>query len=186
MNETEFNKQLEELKEVAAKSINPCVTAKYVALSDARVRALFLKKLHEGHVLKGVSCLTGLSIPENRSVYFDFDCTTDKVCLVKPAFAVVVNIVNGYVVAMVDPYTGPTAPPASTTAALAVHDTGTESFRIVGNSKMEFSDGTLPLAGDGTLPLAGDGTLPLVGDGTLPLRVLGYVLFPAGWRFGNG
>ena len=111
-------------------------------------------------------------------MYFDFDCPKDKVCLIRPAFAVVVNIHNGYVVAIVDPYAGPTGPPASTTAALAVHDTGTESFRIVGNSKMEFSDGTLPLAGDGTLPLAG--------DGTLPLRVLGYVLFPAGWRFGNG
>ena len=60
-----------------------------------------------------------------------------------------------------------------------------------------FADGTLPLRGDGTLPLRGDGTLPLRGDGTLPFRgpsdgtlplfaLVGNMLVPLGWRFGNG
>ncbi|MEX1026756.1 MAG: hypothetical protein WD049_01930 [Candidatus Paceibacterota bacterium] len=190
MNEVELNKQVEELKEVAAKSINPCLTAKFIAFSDARVRALFLSKIQDEYIFKGVFCLSGLSIPENRSVYFDFDCPADRVCLIKPAFVVVVNVVHGYVVPIIDPYTDPTASADfqsfSTAATRSLVESGGASLRIIGNSAISPSGGTLPLASDGTLPLASDGTLPLASDGTLPLRVIGYVLMPAGWRFGNG
>lgn len=175
MNEAELNKEVEELKEVAAKSINPCLTAKFIALSDARVRSLFLTKLQDGYVFRGVNCLSGPSIPENRSVYFDFDCPAGRVCFVKPAFVAIVNIVHGYVVAIIDRYTGSTGPVASQPRAASE----LTAVPLAG-------DGTLPLANDGTLPLASDGTLPLAGGGSLPLRVLGYVLVPVGWRFGTG
>lgn len=198
MNEVELKKQVEDLKEVAARSIDPCLTAKFIAFSDARVQALFLTKTQDGNLFKGVRCLGGLSIPENRSVYFDFDCPADRVCLVKPAFVVVVNIVNGYIVAIIDPYTGATEAidslPLLATVKIASPETGGAALRFGGTNRVELSDGTLPLAGggtlplssDGTLPLAGGGTLPLASDGTLPLRAIGYVLLPAGWRFGNG
>jgi len=181
MNEPEFNKQVEELKEIAARSINPCLTAKFVSLSDNRVRALFLKKLEEGYAFKEIRCLTVLSVPENRHVYFDFDCPNDRVCLIKPAFVVVVNVIDGRVVDIIDPYTGPTVPANAQSLSVivpaAVADQLGNVLPFARNSSFKLSDGTLPLANDGTLPL---------GDGTLPLRVLGYVLLPAGWRFGNG
>jgi len=92
------------LKDAAAKSIDPCLTAKFIALSDQRVRALFLKKFQDGYVFRGIDCLDLLSIPENRYVLFDFDCKPGTLCLIKPAFLVVVNMIGGYVEAIVDPY----------------------------------------------------------------------------------
>ncbi len=198
MNEVELNQQVDELKEAAAKSIDSCLTAKFIAFSDARVRDLFLSKINDEYVFKGVSCLSGLLIPENRSVYFDFACPANRVCLIKPAFVVVVNVVHGYVVTIIDPYTGPTASaesqPLTTVATTSLAEFGGASLRMIDNIALSASgatmplasDGTLPLASGGTLPLASDGTLPLASDGTLPVRVIGYVVMPAGWRFGNG
>lgn len=73
-------------------------------------------------------------------------------------------------------------------------EAGGRAIRLAPTSHLQLSDGTLPLRGDGTLPFRGDGTLPLASDGTLPLasdgthslRVIGYVVMPAGHRVGNG
>jgi len=206
MNEAELNRNVEELKEASARSTCPCLAAKYVALTDARVIALLLKKVSDGYVFKGITCLDRLGLPEQRSVYFDFDCQPDTFCLIKPAFMVIVDISDGYVVAITDPYTGSSSPNASSvsvTGISAIHlgnlapvqlADGTLSLGNGGGLIPLGSDGTLPLRGDGslrqpgdgTLPLRGDGTLPLRGDGTLPLRGPGFILVPFGWRFGNG
>jgi hypothetical protein len=73
-------------------------------------------------VFRGIDCLHRLSIPENHYVYFDFDCKPGTVCLIKPAFAAVVNVVDGYVVAILDPY----IPPSRELADLARADVSLE------------------------------------------------------------
>lgn len=97
--------QIGALRQAAAKSTDPCLTAKFIALSDVRVQeTLRAKLIEQGHVLRGIECLNRIGIPENKSVYFNIDCKPGTFCLIKPAFLVVVNVVDGYVVAIVDPY----------------------------------------------------------------------------------
>jgi hypothetical protein len=168
----DLDKQVDALKEVSARPINPCITAQFIAIADARVRDLLLKKVGAGNVFRGVSCLDTISIPEIRHVYFDLDCRPDTFCFVKPAFVVVVNIIDGYVVTIVDPFIRSSQSSAGT-MRLRVQKTLSEAEAV-----SRARDGTLPLRlGDGTLPLASDGTLPL-GGGTLPLRVTGFILVP--------
>ena len=76
MEMVDFDVQHVALKDAAAKSIDPCLTAKVIALSDSRVRELVGKKLQAGYVFRGISCLNRITIPENKYVYFDFDCHT--------------------------------------------------------------------------------------------------------------
>jgi hypothetical protein len=102
--EADLGREIESLKNSAARALDPCLTAKFIALSDQRVSALFLKKLQDGYLFEGINCLDLSSIPENSYVYFDFDCKPGTLCFVRPAFLVVVNIVAGCVVAIVDPY----------------------------------------------------------------------------------
>ena len=105
ISDSDFNIQLENLKEASARSLNPCLTAKYIALSDENVRTLFLNKFREGYLFRGIYCINGgISIPEQKSVFFDFDCRLGTFCLIKPAFLVIVDFVNGYVVRIIDPY----------------------------------------------------------------------------------
>jgi hypothetical protein len=52
----------------------------------------------------GIYCLDRIAIPENRYVLFDFDCKPGTLCFVKPAFLTLVNIVDSYVIAIIDPY----------------------------------------------------------------------------------
>jgi hypothetical protein len=101
---TQFQAQLRQLELAAAKSTSSCLVAQYIALSDDRVQALFLTKLTDGAVFNGMSCLSGIGIPEYKRVYFDFDCPHGTLCIIKPAFVVIVNIVDGTVVSIVDPY----------------------------------------------------------------------------------
>ena len=102
--DTQLSAQLEELKACGARSVNPCLTAQYIALSDQRVRQVFLQKIKQDYVFKGISCLNKVGIPENKYVYFAFECPPNIFCLVNPSFAVVVNFVDGYVVSIIDPY----------------------------------------------------------------------------------
>jgi hypothetical protein len=207
MTEADFATQLNTLRETAARSIDACLTAKYIALSDERVHVLFLKKIQDGNSFRGIFCLNRIGVPENRYVYFDFDCKPGTVCLVKPAFLAVVNVADGFVVAVVDPYIvaelasagqnikGPGGIPIIETAGSIAGGAGGPT------PPLGWNGGTLPLAGfgtvpfslgnGGTLPLGGmpgnAGTLPLLGNGgTLPLRVAGYVVVPSGWGMGSG
>lgn len=104
--EEQLNAQLGDLKTCAAKSIKPCLVAQYIAFSDERVRKIFFQKLKTGYVFKGISCLDKIGIPEYKYVYFSFDCQPGTFCLINPSFVVVVNFVDGYVVAILDPYLG--------------------------------------------------------------------------------
>ena len=110
--------QLDKLKSYAAKSINPCLTAQYIALSDEKVQKIFLQKLKTGYVFKGISCLDKIGIPENKYVYFSFDCQPGTFCLINPSFVVVVNFVNGFVVSILDPYLGLATKETSSTVEL--------------------------------------------------------------------
>lgn len=101
---TQFTDQLTALKDAAASAVDPCLVAKYIAASDPRVRDLFLRKIAAGYVFRGIRCVDRFGIPENKYVVFDFDCKPGTFCLIKPAFLVVVNIIDGYVVAIVDPF----------------------------------------------------------------------------------
>lgn len=105
LTEAVLQEQVSCLKEAAAKSTDPCLTAKAIAMCDSRVQGTLLDKLHkQRHVLRGIECLDRVGIPENKSVYFDIECKPGTFCFIKPAFLVVVNIVDGYVVAVVDPF----------------------------------------------------------------------------------
>ncbi len=96
--------QLSALKDAASMSLDPCLVAKYIAISDSRVRQLFLKKVEAGYPFHGVHCIERPGVPENKYVVFQFDCQPGTLCLVPPAFMVIVNVVDRYVVTIVDPY----------------------------------------------------------------------------------
>jgi len=100
----EFSAQLTAVRDAAAKSTDACTTSKFIALSDNRVQTLLRKKIVDGDIFRGISCLNQPSIPENHYVYFDFDCKPGTLCFIKPSFAVIVNVIDGYVVAVLDPY----------------------------------------------------------------------------------
>ncbi|MDB5391514.1 MAG: hypothetical protein JWM11_7160 [Planctomycetaceae bacterium] len=112
----QLDKQFAALKEAAATTIDPCLVAKVIAISDSRVRELFMKKVADGYLFRGINCINRAGVPENKYVVFDFDCIPGTFCLVSPAFMVVVNIIDRYVVAIVDPYIPSPAVPTSLSA----------------------------------------------------------------------
>jgi hypothetical protein len=101
--EDALEKQLELLKSASATTTNPCTVAKFIAISDPRVRSLMSEKNQEGHVFKGIHC-EGYSVPEYTSVLFKYECKEGMICLVPPTFQVIVRVIGGFVVAIVDPY----------------------------------------------------------------------------------
>jgi hypothetical protein len=105
-NSDEFDKQVHDLREAAARTIDPCLVAQYIALSDAEVRAHIKTKHDAGYVFAGMSCFEASSVSEQRYVYFDYRCRPGVFCFVKPAFAAVVDLVKGSVVRVIDPYLG--------------------------------------------------------------------------------
>jgi hypothetical protein len=100
----QFDEQVNTLKEIAARTVDSCLTAQFIAASDSRVRDLFIQKIDAGHVFKGIHCSNRIGIPENKYVVFDFECKPGTFCLISPKFLAVVNIVDRHVVAVVDPY----------------------------------------------------------------------------------
>ena len=100
----QINVQLEELKEYASKSVNPCLISQYIAFSDEKVRDVLWEKLKTGYVFRGISCLDRIGIPEYQYVQFSFDCIPDTYCLINPSFVVIINFVDGHVVSILDPY----------------------------------------------------------------------------------
>ncbi len=109
----DLDDQIATLKDVAARSVDACLTAKYVSLSDQRVRDLILTKSREGYVFKRIVCTERLGLPEQRGVHFDFDCKPGTLCLVDPSFLAVVNLIDRYVTAIVDPYLPQISSPAT-------------------------------------------------------------------------
>lgn len=101
----ELDGQIEMLREAAAKTADPCLSAKYIAISNKEVRDTFLRKVTAGYVFKSVSCPAIISVPEKKSVLFDFDCRPGTLCFIRPTFLVVVNLVTTQVESIVAPYT---------------------------------------------------------------------------------
>jgi hypothetical protein len=168
MTENDLLKQVDILKGAAARSIDPCLTARFIAISNPQVQALFLKKIQDRYVFRNITCFNRIAELENTHVYFDFDCAVGTVCLVKPAFLVVVNVVSGTVLSVVDPYL---------VSTLAID--GVASLML---DTQSLGDDTLPVTILGNT----DSLLKGFGDGTLPFRVIGYVVRPEGHRVGNG
>jgi hypothetical protein len=105
--DSDLRAAVESAKEAAARSINPYVTAIFIALSDPAVQELIRTKLAAEFVMNGVRCLSIVTLREEKYVYFDFDCKPNTHCFIKPAFVVVVNVIAGRVVSIIDPYVGP-------------------------------------------------------------------------------
>lgn len=107
MTAQDLKKKAEELKQFADRSTDACLIAQSIAFMNSKVRDLFLDKLKEGHQFKGASCLGGIGIPEQRRVLFRFECADDVICLIPPSFLVIVDIIDGEVEKIRDPYYAP-------------------------------------------------------------------------------
>jgi hypothetical protein len=81
---------------------SPCTSAILIAAKDPAVRKLYIEKTLAGSVPEGVRCLDNIGISEHRSVLFEFSCPHGTVCLIKPSFLVVVNVIYGVVEHIID------------------------------------------------------------------------------------
>jgi plastocyanin len=102
-----YKSELAKLKDAAAGSMNECLNATYIAARDAQVQVVLIRKLlNSDYVFKGVRCLDDPGIPEQERVLFDFDCKPGIFCLVDPNVLVIVDIIDGRVIDIIDPYIG--------------------------------------------------------------------------------
>lgn len=99
-----LEKQINEFKKLASHSVDPYIIAKYIALSNQEVQDTIMKKLSEGNVFNGVSCLERVTSWKLIYVYFDCDCKPGVHCLIKPAFVAIVDLILGKVIDIIDPY----------------------------------------------------------------------------------
>ena len=102
--EKQIESDLQNIKEYSARSINPCLTAQYIAISNEKVRHILIQKIKQDYVFQGISCLDKIGIPEYKYVHFGFACAKGTFCLVNPSFVVVMNVVDGDIVSIIDPY----------------------------------------------------------------------------------
>jgi hypothetical protein len=94
------------LREAAAGSLDPCINAIYIAMQDPRVRELVEAKLqNRDYTFQGVSCLHEQATAPTQYVLFDFVCKPDVFCLVKPWFLVGVDVRHRHVLFIENPYT---------------------------------------------------------------------------------
>jgi len=97
-------KAIERLKDEAAKSLNPCLCATYIAITTTAVRDRFNAKRHD-YDLKSVRCLGARDRADRQYVLFEFGCKPGDVCLFDPSFLVQVNIIHRNAIIIQDPYT---------------------------------------------------------------------------------
>ncbi len=100
----QYDSGLAELEKQSKGVSTPCARAILVAVKDSGVRKTFIKKVLEGHIFEGVSCLNNPRIPGVQEVLFDFACKPGTICLIPPAFLAVVDTRQNKVVKIVDPY----------------------------------------------------------------------------------
>jgi len=104
-----LSQQLKQVEKLADSS--RCHKAVYLALSDKKVRELFINTYkNECTVLTDICCLDLPRAPEMEYVHFNFDCAPNCLCLVDPGFRVNVDVENNTVVLDEFPYLGPTKP----------------------------------------------------------------------------
>jgi hypothetical protein len=107
----QLDREIEKLRNWAEVSLDPCIRAQLVAISDAAVREVLLTKLGEGRRFIGLCCLSEGCEPEQTGVLFSLDCPPGPViCLVDPSFLVRVDLRQKAVVTILDPYL-PVEPP---------------------------------------------------------------------------
>lgn len=125
--ERQFDDALEELRATRGRSDeDSCIAAILIAAEDGEVRRKFIEKfMNAEYVYRGVRCLGMLGIPEYEEVLFDFDCRPDIICLLDPQFVAIVNVVEGRVVGIVDPYQRKRGCDASGSADVSVDVSGT-------------------------------------------------------------
>lgn len=102
--EEEFMKaELQRLNSLAATTTDTCTVAKNIAFSDHLVRKLINQKRSNGFEFQGVHCKYHSA--ELVYVVFHFSCPPNRICLVDPTFAVVVNLFRRAVEGEpIDPY----------------------------------------------------------------------------------
>lgn len=107
---SDFQKSLDaeiaKFEKIAALSTDSCTVAQLIAILDKDVQKHMIRKFTEGHVFKGMECVAGIGIPEQKRVLFKYDCKPGTFCLINPSFLVIVNIVDKHVVSIQDPYLG--------------------------------------------------------------------------------
>jgi|GEM_PF-3359770 len=102
-----YRAEVNRLRDYLSGSIDPCRHAIYAAARDSQVASVLLRKLtNKEYVFKGVRCHDAPGIPEQRRVLFDFDCQPGTFCLIDPNVLVIVDVVQGKVVDIIDPYLG--------------------------------------------------------------------------------
>jgi|GEM_PF-5642427 len=102
-----LDSQISQLAKIATTSIDPCLIAQYIAISDQRVKDKVAEKLSNDYVFKGAYCKSSeVSIPEQISVIFEFDCPSSVFCLIPGTFLVIVDLPSSSVTQIQDPYLG--------------------------------------------------------------------------------
>lgn len=115
-----YDDEFKRFKMRAAKTNDACAIAQLTALKNSAVRKLFLRRLQSGNDYVGSNCLSGIGIPEQRKVVFDFDPPPGKITTVRPSFLVVVNFIRRTVLEIEPVITGPTLAGGYDQAAVSV------------------------------------------------------------------
>lgn len=105
-----LKKQISVLTKLASETTDSCIVAKFIAFKEKEVNELFVQKLVAGNVFRGVSCIPCHLQPQSVIVVLiDFDCPPDQICLVRPWFAVGVDMNFRRIIGIQDPYIPPTS-----------------------------------------------------------------------------
>jgi hypothetical protein len=100
----QIDAQRELIGKASASGDRPCLTAAYIALGDAKVRAIIRRKFAEKARFEGLGCGGESAESETYSLVFRYDCAAGTLCIIKPSFLVVVNFATGKVEQIQDPY----------------------------------------------------------------------------------
>jgi hypothetical protein len=105
--EDPIQQAINSLKEVAAGSLDHCIHAKYIALTNSEVRSKLKVKWtpnHPTYEFKGIRCLYAGDRANIQYVLFEFVWKSGQP-LFNPSILVGVNVIYGRVVFIQDPYT---------------------------------------------------------------------------------
>ena len=78
-----------------------------MALLDSEVQKHFIAHVENDELFLGAKCWTGVGLPEETIIIFEFTCIPPRICFVSPTFLVRLNIINYEVLEIKDPYIGP-------------------------------------------------------------------------------
>jgi hypothetical protein len=99
----QIERELKRITEMAAKSKDPGLLSKVIALNDKNVRLLLSKKLAAGGKLVRVSLLPD-PVDNSRRVFFELRPPGEDLPLVQEGFMVAVDLPNSKIMCLNDPY----------------------------------------------------------------------------------